>query len=347
MLVCSSIAQPFNPRRVEELPNLPQVTTTDDGGKDLLSRVTQRFEAELVNTKLHNSKFEPEVPSTTGKFNKPPNVASSPTQNNRKESILAKPEHSEVQDLFYNATINGSIDTFVKRKYATVRTNNANLGVNSPDIILFKECLKKNVLPLASMELQIRTGDNDFNSSYDPSTSTRQLAMMASTLLGKTVPANRSLDLGGMGRSIPSIAEDDGSYNQLGAQSAQSIGSIDSTDILGIENEQVISINLNNRSIGNERGICLSAALAYCPHLCVIKLANNRLSDRSVSMILKAVFNITYCEELDISSNSVGDRSSDCLAEYLQVVLRGEIVCFPIQSSQIISLPLYLLGLLH
>lgn len=315
----SAIAQPFNPRRVEELSLVPAPQVESTEGKDLLSRVTQRFEADQINTKLHNSKFIGVGLLSAGKKSKNSATDGSPQHKERKSSVVTKPDDTDLQDLFHSATINGSIDTFVKRKYAASRTNNANLGVHSPDIILFKECLRKNVLPPGSMELHIRTGEGDFNSSYDPSTSTRQLAVMTSAIMGKTLPANRSLELGLTGHSITSIAEDEGSYHQINAHSAQSIGSMDSGDILGIENEQVISINLNNRGIGNERGICLSAALAYCPHLCVIQLSNNRLTDRCINMILKAVFNITYCEELDISSNSLGDRSTKCLAQYLQV----------------------------
>jgi hypothetical protein len=31
------------------------------------------------------------------------------------------------------------------------------------------------------------------------------------------------------------------------------------------------------------------------------------------------VFNLAYCEELDISCNEVGDLATKCLAEFLQV----------------------------
>lgn len=239
-----------------------------------------------------------------------------------------KPNDQEVDDLFYNAANNNSIDTFVKRKYVSMRANQ-NLGMNSPDIILFKECLKMNVLPPGSLDLQ-KSSDLDLNNSYDPSMSTRQLAMMTSTLLGKTTSLASSSLMEADSRlnhsqvSLPEQpawhSPEEQQLNQRHvASSAQSIGSLDSTDVIGIENEQVISINLSNRGIGNDRGICLSAALSYCPHLVVIRLANNRLTDRSLSMILKAVFNISYCEELDVSFNSIGDLSTACLEQYLSV----------------------------
>jgi Leucine-rich repeat (LRR) protein len=272
--------------------------------KDLLSEINQQIVEEERETKLHNTKYRAE-----GEPIRPHVVEAS-----------RKPDDLEVTDLFHGATTNNSIDTFVKRKYVSMRKN-MNLGMNSPDIILFKECLRMNVLPPGSLDMQ-KSSDMDLNNSYDPSVSTRQLALITSTLLGKANADTGSIADVGMQSHI-SFPDDGTAHGQHESHaplsSAQSIGSIDSTDVIGVENEQIVSINLNNRSIGNERGICLSAALSYCPHLVVIRLSNNRLTDRSLSMILKAVFNISYCEELDVSCNGIGDLSTACLEQYLAV----------------------------
>lgn len=289
-------------------------------GKDLVSRVTQRFDHELSNVKPNNSTFA--APAEPRRSHK--NVLDSSNS-----KTVTKPEGDEVRELFHNASMNNSIDTFVKRKYAASRVN-LGLGMNSPDIILFRECLKKNVLPPGSLELEWKSADVSLHpgSLYDHQTSVHHLAQISSSLLGKTsVHTANSLDVAHNHSIVSADQTMDG--HALHAHFAaeennhtsgnHSIGSLDSSDILGIENEQIHSINLNNKGIGDERGICLSSALSYCPHLCVIKLSNNRLGDRALSMILNAVFNITYCEELDISSNTVGDISTKCLSAYLQV----------------------------
>lgn len=294
----SSFTKVFNPKPLDALQTTKPVKDTDADKQDLLTQLSLQINEDDNNTKIHNSQYH----DGEGADVKEP---------------VRMPKDRELAELFHNASTNNSIDTFVKRKYVSMRTNQ-NLGVNSPDIILFKECLRKNVLPPGTLDIQKST-DLELNNSYDPSVSTRQLAVMTSTLMGKSVAfaggASAELGVSGSYTSIP----EDGPYHQPPHSSTQSIGSMDGGDIIGIENEQVISINLSNRGIGNERGICLSAALSYCPHLCVIKLSNNRLSDRSLSMVLKAVFNISYCEELDVSCNAVGDLSTTCLAEYLQV----------------------------
>lgn len=300
----------FDPKVVEYVPE-----EGSEVGKDLVSRVTQRFATELDQGKLHNSRFIAESTLLTD----------SSLQN----KLVTKTEEDEVRSLFHNASVNTSIDTFVKRKYAASRIN-LGLGMNSPDIILFRECLKKNVLPPGSLDLEWKSSDISLHgsSSYDHAASVQHLAQISSSLLGRTTNIkNVSLDASIFNDSAHSTTghegehgeENGGKGRQEKVSSGQSIGSLDSSDVLGIENEQIYSINLNNKGIGNERGICLSSALSYCPHLCVIKLSNNRLTDRSLSMILNAIFNITYCEELDISCNAVGDISTKCLAAYLQV----------------------------
>ena len=308
----------FNPKHVEYAPEDEESHVSI--GKDLVSRVTHRFDNELSNTRPSNSAFASSVESRS----------QSNLHHASNDKKVAKPEGDDVRELFHNATMNNSIDTFVKRKYAASRVN-LGLGINSPDIILFRECLKKNVLPPGSLELEWKSADLSLHpgSSYDHHASVQHLAQISSSLLGKTsVHTANSLDATHNQSVVSADHTMDGfalhenhSINEGNqhVSANQSIGSLDSSDILGIENEQIHSINLNNKGIGDERGICLSSALSYCPHLCVIKLSNNRLNDRALSMILNAVFNITYCEELDISSNSVGDISTKCLSSYLQV----------------------------
>lgn len=307
----SSVLMPFNPRPASqiEVPEPMKPGPEPKRGKpDLLSEINEQIIVEERETKLHNVKYR-----KNGEVVHPHISEASRRVNDQ-----------ELNELFHNATTNNSIDTFVKRKYVSMRTN-VSLGMNSPDIILFKECLKMNVLPPGSLELQ-RSSELAPGAGYDPSASTRQLALMTSTVLGRASLASGSLIEGDVHHNQLSIPEE-GSLEPVDPavlqhrSSAHSIGSIDSADIIGVENEQIISINLSHRGIGNDRGICLSAALAYCPHLMVIRLANNRLTDRSLSMIFKAVFNISYCEELDVSHNSIGDLSTACLEQYLAVIL--------------------------
>ena len=303
----------FKPAETPKNPSTIMNQPKKQGGGELMNTVEQHLLE--FSPKLTNSMFD------TDKTKKHNNPKKEEEETNNDETTR-KPVQTEVTELFHNATKNNSIDTFVKRKYVQLRVHQE-LGVNSPDIILFRECLKRNVLPPGSLDIQ-KSKDLDLNHSYDPSVSSRQLTVMASTLLGRpsttiatTMTTSSVVDIEGNHStlSLPEhsvVAVEDGSV--------QSTPSLYTTDLIGIENEQIISLNLNNRSIGNERGICLSAALSYCPHLSTIRLSNNRLTDRSLSMILKAVFNISYCEELDISHNSVGDLSTECLVNYLQVI---------------------------
>lgn len=332
--------QAFNPKIVEYAPDDESAHVSV--GKDLISRVTQRFDSDLHDVKLHNSKFTSQSKHPVDRL-APVQSFQAPVHTLMNEKTAAKPEADEVRELFHNASLNNSIDTFVKRKYAASRVN-LGLGLNSPDIILFRECLKKNVLPPGSIELEWRSTDGSLHpgSSYDHTSSVQHLAQISSSLLGRASVHSASADRAHyrtFNNSVTSEMENDtydghedhtnhNTHHNSNVSGGGSIGSLDSSDILGIENEQIYSINLNNKGIGDERGICLSAALSYCPHLCVIKLANNRLNDRALSMVLNAVFNITYCEELDISSNAVGDISTKCLAGYLQVHF-ALFLCFP------------------
>ena len=110
-----------------------------------------------------------------------------------------------------------------------------------------------------------------------------------------------------------------------------SIGTLDSTDVLVIDNDQIVSIDLTHRSIGDERGFCLASALEYCPQVSVLRLADNRMHDRSLSKVLGAAFRIAFCEELDLSFNEVGDNCVKLLADYLQVSFVLLLTLFPTQ----------------
>ena len=94
----------FDPKVVEYVPE-----EGSEVGKDLVSRVTQRFATELDQGKLHNSRFIAESTLLTD----------SSLQN----KLVTKTEEDEVRSLFHNASVNTIIDTFVKRKYAASRIN--------------------------------------------------------------------------------------------------------------------------------------------------------------------------------------------------------------------------------
>jgi hypothetical protein len=84
-----------------------------------------------------------------------------------------------------------------------------------------------------------------------------------------------------------------------------------------LKNNYIVSLDLTNHSIGNDKGIILSDLFAYCPSLEIIKLSNNRFTDSCLFRIIKAIFQHTVCRYLDISYNVVEKSTALLLCEQL------------------------------
>ena len=87
--------------------------------------------------------------------------------------------------------------------------------------------------------------------------------------------------------------------------------------IVTIHSDQIIAFDLSNYLLGDSRGAYLSSCLNYCRRILRINLSNNSLTDRSLQLIVRAVFAYTQCESLDISHNKCSKGTVQHLMEHL------------------------------
>ncbi len=169
--------------------------------------------------------------------------------------------------------------------------------VNANDA-LFLECLRKDVLPypLASVDKMMR----------------KFVHFDQSSVIGySTIKEEES-----------SLQEQELNYQNVNnnANRAPS-GSvvIPGTSITEVRSSNILELNLTERSIGNERAICLADACQFCPGLQVLKIPNNRLNDYSSAKLIYSLLKYTQVTYIDISENSLSSSSIELLGRYLSV----------------------------
>ena len=82
-----------------------------------------------------------------------------------------------------------------------------------------------------------------------------------------------------------------------------------------IQNDHIISIDIHDFSMGDEKGLILSKALCCCPYIQCLNISGNRLTDVSAMPILSAVFSSLQCVSLNISNNKLDSDSIDVLKQ--------------------------------
>jgi hypothetical protein len=187
------------------------------------------------------------------------------------------------------------LGTIVNRRQTFLRVDQERPNSITADYILFRECLRKNVLPNAAGKLDV------------PGLTERKRHISGSTqesLLNEKGIASVE--------AIQSFDDDD----EL--QSPHSIVSY-RDDIVAVEHSAVVLLNLSQQGLGPDRGICLSEALIYCPALMIVMLSNNRLHDFSAVRIVNALTTYTACTELDLSENELGILTVSSLADIIEV----------------------------
>jgi hypothetical protein len=92
---------------------------------------------------------------------------------------------------------------------------------------------------------------------------------------------------------------------------------IDDEEVSIIDNE-LVSINLHNRGMGDDKAKCLAAALPKCPNVTTINLAGNRLTDDSMVSILNAILMHMSCTSINLSDNKLDEKSIDLLKANFQ-----------------------------
>ena len=85
-----------------------------------------------------------------------------------------------------------------------------------------------------------------------------------------------------------------------------------------IVDDSVVSIDLHDFGLGDEKGIVLSKALALCPFLRKINISGNRFTDKSMLPILTAILSSLQCTSLNISNNKVDSDTISILKENLR-----------------------------
>lgn len=82
-----------------------------------------------------------------------------------------------------------------------------------------------------------------------------------------------------------------------------------------IENDHILSIDIHDFSIGDEKGLIFSKALVLCPYIRQLNIAGNRLTDVSMMPLLSAVFSSLQCVSLNISNNKLDSDSIEVLKQ--------------------------------
>jgi hypothetical protein len=160
-------------------------------------------------------------------------------------------------------------ESMLQRRYFAA---NSHHKTENPDVILFLECARRNVIPFVARDLTLSSsGSKHMHISH--------------------------LNL---------IADMNNSQS-------------DDESSVGLYENNIISINLANKGIGNDKGVCLSMALQYCPELVSIDISDNRLTGNSLASILTSVVANTRCQHINISDNVANDKSVGILSEILMV----------------------------
>lgn len=76
-------------------------------------------------------------------------------------------------------------------------------------------------------------------------------------------------------------------------------------------------LDLRNQSLGDKMGLILAECVQRMPYLESLNLDDNRLTDRSLAPILKALVNVAGFLQLNLSNNKLDDDSSKTLAAYI------------------------------
>ena len=84
-----------------------------------------------------------------------------------------------------------------------------------------------------------------------------------------------------------------------------------------VENN-IVSIDLHNFGLGDEKGLIFAKALSLCPNIHSLTVSGNRLTDVSMIPILSAVLTSLQVTYLDISNNKLDSGSVEILKEDLR-----------------------------
>lgn len=93
-------------------------------------------------------------------------------------------------------------------------------------------------------------------------------------------------------------------------KTSSSAGCVDAPVETGFE---ITTLDVKNKGLGDEKAICIAAALPFCRQLSSLNLAGNRLTDKSIKPILTAMLENLRVTSLDVSDNKMDSESIDVL----------------------------------
>jgi hypothetical protein len=81
------------------------------------------------------------------------------------------------------------------------------------------------------------------------------------------------------------------------------------------EHNDIVSINVADYGLGDDKAACLAEAIKLCPNITYLNIQGNRLTDDACEPILKAVLQVGTVRTLVLSNNKLDAKSIDPLRE--------------------------------
>lgn len=189
--------------------------------------------------------------------------------------------------------------------------------VNANDV-LFLECLRKDVLPypLKGVDKMMRQCVQ-FDDQQATSPDNRRLASSI-PLISTHIEEEESQTTGEVDAD-PSTSQQPALH--IIKSPNQSVV-VPGTSVTDVRASSILQLDLTERSIGNDRAICLADACQFCPGLQVLKIPNNRLNDFACAKLSFALLRRTQLTYLDMSENTLGAHTMELLGTYLAVSVR-------------------------
>eukprot|EP00597_Dinobryon_sp_UTEXLB2267_P012041 CAMPEP_0170107348 /NCGR_PEP_ID=MMETSP0020_2-20130122/5922_1 /TAXON_ID=98059 /ORGANISM="Dinobryon sp., Strain UTEXLB2267" /LENGTH=1638 /DNA_ID=CAMNT_0010331861 /DNA_START=21 /DNA_END=4934 /DNA_ORIENTATION=+ len=203
-------------------------------------------------------------------------------------------ETKESQSLVHTHFHSVKLDKLMREKYSKDFLNTKNgPPPASADAILFVECMKNFIVPFRIKEFI-------HSSNY------------------KVLFEDKRIDEDLESHSKESSTVADSIHEEDDSKSIQSLSYDDRNVACAIENNEVVAIDLMNRGIGCEKGLCLAESMKYCTSLLTINISGNRLNDRTLAAILQAIYQHTNCTSFDLSDNTMGPNSMEALLSCIE-----------------------------
>lgn len=188
--------------------------------------------------------------------------------------------------------------------------------INANDV-LFLECLRKDVLPypLASVDKLMRKYIQ-FEDSVGPTQRHGSPSGIIEGPDGFEDEYNSQSEYN-LADSTTKLGEETKGSSIIRSPNQSVL--IPGTSVTDVRTSSILQLDLTERSIGNDRAICLADACQFCPGLQSLKIANNRLNDFSCAKLTYALLRYTQLTYLDMAENTLSKNTVELLGTCLAV----------------------------